>query len=91
LFNKLFANLTNYKYWLLSYNNASFPSKDQLLFLLKQYTDNVKVIEREHVYKVTGKDNKKANKEYLFIAKNPLFQNETAHENSKLRGVLEVH
>ncbi|KKQ12286.1 MAG: Adenine-specific DNA methylase [Candidatus Moranbacteria bacterium GW2011_GWE1_36_7] len=69
LFDKLFANLSNYKYWFLSYNNSSFPTKDQLLELLKKYSKNIKIIERDHDYKVTGKANKKANKEYLFIVK----------------------
>lgn len=73
LFDKLFSNLQNFKYWMLSYNNSSFPSKEQLLELLSKYSENVKVIEKEHVYKITGKENKKTNTEYLFIAENPLF------------------
>ncbi len=73
LFDTLFSNLQNYKYWMLSYNNSSFPSKEQLLELLRKYSDNVQVIEKEHVYKITGKENKKTNTEYLFIVENPLF------------------
>ncbi len=73
LFNRLFANLNSYKYWILSYNNASFPSKSQLFALLSQYADDIQIIEKEHVYKVTGKDKKQTNTEYLFIVKNPKF------------------
>jgi adenine-specific DNA-methyltransferase len=70
LFDKLFSNLKNYKYWMLSYNNSSFPTKEQLLFLLEKYSDDVQIIERKHNYKVTGKVKKEANKEYLFLVKN---------------------
>ncbi len=73
LFDKLFSKLQNYKYWILSYNNSSYPTKEQIIELLNKYSDNVKVIEKEHVYKITGKDNKKTNTEYLFIAENPKF------------------
>lgn len=70
LFDKLFSSLSNFKYWYLSYNNSSYPSKDELLFLLNKYSDHVQVIERKHVYKITGKEKKEKNKEYLFIVKN---------------------
>ncbi len=73
LFNTLFARLKTYKYWILSYNNASFPSKSQLTALLSQYSDDIKIIEKNHIYKVTGKDKKQANTEYLFIIKNTKF------------------
>jgi adenine-specific DNA-methyltransferase len=73
LFDKLFSNLQNFKYWMLSYNNSSLPNKEQLLEILSKYSDNVKVIEKEHVYKITGKENKKTNTEYLFLVENPLF------------------
>lgn len=74
LFDNLFSKLSNFKYWYLSYNNSSFPSKDELLYLLNKYSDNVQVIERKHVYKITGKEKKETNKEYLFIVKNELSQ-----------------
>jgi adenine-specific DNA-methyltransferase len=73
LFDKLFANLVTYKYWILSYNNASFPSKNQLVALLSQYSDDIQIIEKDHVYKITGKDKKQANTEYLFVVKNTKF------------------
>ena len=74
LFDKLFSKLNNYKYWFLSYNNSSFPSKNELLYLLNKYSNNVEVIERDHNYQITGKVKKKTNKEYLFIVKNKNYQ-----------------
>lgn len=70
LFDKLFSNLWNFKYWFLSYNNNSYPSKDDLLKIIGKYSKNIQVIEKNHVYKVTGKENKKLNTEYLFVIKN---------------------
>ncbi|MBS1571418.1 MAG: DNA adenine methylase [Bacteroidetes bacterium] len=77
LFDKLFSKLKNFKYWFLSYNNSSYPSKEELLYLIKKYSDNVQVIERNHNYQITGKNNKKTNKEFLFIVKNELYQENT--------------
>ncbi|PKP15127.1 MAG: modification methylase HphIB, partial [Bacteroidetes bacterium HGW-Bacteroidetes-23] len=77
LFDKLFSKLSNFKYWILSYNNSSFPTKNELLYLLNKYSNNVQVIERKHNYKITGKEKKEANKEYLFIVKNELYQENT--------------
>ncbi|HOS83930.1 MAG TPA: DNA adenine methylase [Bacteroidales bacterium] len=74
LFDKLFSKLSNFKYWILSYNNSSFPTKNELLYLLNKYSNNVQVIERKHNYKITGKEKKEVNKEYLFIVKNELYQ-----------------
>lgn len=70
LFDKLFAKLGNFKYWYLSYNNSSYPTKEILVELLGKYSDNIKIIERPHIYKITGKENKKSNIEYLFIVEN---------------------
>ena len=70
LFDKLFSNLKSYKYWILSYNNSSFPTKEQLLYLLSKYSNDVQIIERKHNYKVTGKEKKEENKEYLFFIRN---------------------
>lgn len=67
LFDKLFSKLKKYKYWLLSYNNSSCPTKEQLLKLISQYCTKVRVLEQEHVYKITGKENKNKNVEYLFV------------------------
>jgi adenine-specific DNA-methyltransferase len=70
LFSKLFSSLDNYKYWILSYNNSSYPSQEELLSIMCRYCKKVKVIETQHVYKVTGSAEKNKNKEYLFIAEN---------------------
>jgi adenine-specific DNA-methyltransferase len=70
LFNKLFSSLHNYKYWILSYNNNSYPSKNELVEIISKYSSEIKIIEREHTYQVTGKNKKKDNTEYLFIIKN---------------------
>ena len=70
LFDTLFSKLNNFKYWYLSYNNSSFPSKEQLIELLEKYSNNVRIVEKPHIYKITGKENKKVNLEYLFIVEN---------------------
>jgi len=70
LFDKLFANLKNFKYWFLSYNNNSYPSKDDLTNIILKYSDNLNIIEKSHNYKITGKEKKNSNREYLFIVKN---------------------
>jgi adenine-specific DNA-methyltransferase len=70
LFDKLFSKLGNFKYWYLSYNNSSYPSKEQLIELLEKYSSNIQLVEKPHVYKITGKENKKINMEFLFIIKN---------------------
>lgn len=71
-FDNLFSKLGNYKYWILSYNSRSKPSKEELLQLLYKYSDNVVVYEMPYAYKVTGKEKKKKDIEYLFISKNPI-------------------
>jgi adenine-specific DNA-methyltransferase len=70
LFDLLFSKLKNFKYWYLSYNNSSYPTKEQLLALLDKYSKKVTIVEKPHVYKITGKGNKKVNLEYLFIVEN---------------------
>ena len=70
LFDKLFSNLSNYKYWFLSYNNNSYPSKEDLIQIISKYSKNIQVIEKPHNYQITGKDKKGTNTEYLFIVKN---------------------
>ena len=70
LFDKLFSKLGNFKYWYLSYNNSSYPTKEILVELLGKYSDNIKIIERPHIYKIKEKKNKKYNIKYLFIVEN---------------------
>lgn len=74
LFDKLFSSLINFKYWILSYNNSSYPNKEDLLNIISKYSKNINVIEKSHIYKVTGKENKKSNTEYLFIIENNNFK-----------------
>ena len=74
-FDKLFSNLSNFKYWVLSYNNSSFPSKDDLIKIIGKFSKNIEVIEKNHIYKITGKEKKETNKEYLFIIKNTNYDN----------------
>ncbi len=72
LFDKLFSSLSNFKYWILSYNNNSYPAKDDLVSIISKYShkDDISIIEKPHNYKVTGKEKKNKNTEYLFIIKN---------------------
>lgn len=70
LFDKLFSKLNNFKYWFLSYNNSSYPKKEELLLLFRKYSEDVKIIEKKHNYQITGKDKKEENKEILFIITN---------------------
>ena len=68
-FDNLFSKLGKYKYWMLSYNSRSKPSKEELLQLLSKYSDNVEVHEMPYAYRVTGKEKKQKDIEYLFIVK----------------------
>jgi len=70
LFDKLFSNLSNFKYWILSYNNGAYPSKEELIEIISRYSDDIEVIEKPHNYQITGKAKKSKNMEYLFIIKN---------------------
>lgn len=72
-FDRLFGNLNNYKYWMLSYNSRSKPSKDELLDLLHKHSNDVTIYEKPYAYRVTGKEKKQKDVEYLFVAKNPSF------------------
>lgn len=81
LFDKLFSKLNNFKYWYLSYNNNSYPTKEQLTELLNKYSNDVKLVEKSHNYKITGKKTKKINLEYLFIIKNTNYGKNTSLGN----------
>ena len=59
--------LKNFKYWVISYNNRSYPSKDQMHDILKSFSNKVSILEKDHNYQITGKIEKKMNKELLFI------------------------
>jgi adenine-specific DNA-methyltransferase len=81
LFDKLFSKLNNFKYWYLSYNNSSYPTKEQIIVLLEKYSDNIQLVEKPHTYKITGKKTKKENLEYLFIIKNSNYDNNKSITN----------
>ena len=66
LFDKLFSYLFKYKYWLISYNNKSYPDKSMMLSLLKKYAGKVDIYERKFNYQLSGSKNKNTNREYLF-------------------------
>lgn len=70
IFKNLFLNLKKYHYWILSYNNVAKPTKEELLNLLSEFSDKITILEMPHSYKVTGKDKKNKNIEYLFIVNN---------------------
>lgn len=70
LFDKLFSQLFNYKYWMLSYNDSSYPSINELRRLLQKYSTNIKEVKLPHAYKLTGKKNKNISNEFLFIVTN---------------------
>ena len=76
-FEKLIQNLGNYKYWMLSYNSRSFPSKEILLELFSKYSGDVKLYEMPYAYRVTGKEKKQKDIEYLFIAKNSTYEKQS--------------
>ena len=69
-FEKLFGKLGKYKYWMLSYNSRSKPTKEELLEILGKFSTDITVHEIPYAYRVTGKEKKQKDKEYLFIAKN---------------------
>ena len=73
-FERLFSNLGNYKYWMLSYNSRSKPNKELLLQLLSEYSKEVVVHEMPYAYRVTGKEKKQKDIEYLFIVKNNKYE-----------------
>jgi len=85
LFNKLFSSLSNYKYWMLSYNNSSYPTREDLINLLREYSKSIKLIEVNHVYKLTGKENKQNNREFLLIIENRLFKQEKLKRKKQIR------
>lgn len=66
-FYELFSRLGKYRYWMLSYNSRSTPSKDEMLELLHRFADDVTIYEMPYAYRVTGKEKKHKDIEYLFL------------------------
>ena len=42
-FDNLFSKLSNYKYWMLSYNDSSYPSRKDMLDILSKYSNNINI------------------------------------------------
>lgn len=57
------------KYIAISLNNKSYPSADLLIQHISCFIDEYTLLTKNHVYKVTGKENKKNNEEILLICK----------------------
>lgn len=63
----LFARLSKYRYWMLSYNSRSTPSKEEMSELLSRFAGDITVYEMPYAYRVTGKEKKNKDTEYLFL------------------------
>ena len=57
------------KYIAISLNNKCYPSVDVLKNELSEYVETSEIFKKEHVYKVTGKENKHTNYEILLVCK----------------------
>jgi len=64
-FQKLFKNSQHIPYWLISHNSKSYPDKDKMIELIKQFK-KVKVYEQEYTNHYGGKGSRKGTSEYLF-------------------------
>lgn len=56
-------------YVAISLNNKCYPDADTLINQIKEYISEYKIFKKEHIYKVTGKENKHTNFEILLICK----------------------
>lgn len=56
-------------YVAISLNNKSYPSVDSLINNIFCFIENYSISTRDHIYKVTGKENKKSNEEILLVCK----------------------
>jgi len=65
-FKKLFENSQKIPYWLISYNSKSYPDKEIMENLIKQYR-KVKIFEHEYQNHYGGKGSRKGTREYLFL------------------------
>ncbi len=57
------------KYIAISLNNKSFPSAELLMENIAQFTEEYQLSKKQHVYQITGKENKKNNFEILLVCK----------------------
>lgn len=65
-FEKLFDAAMKIPYWIVSYNDRSFPDKEQMINMLSKYK-KVDVADKEYINGVAGKGSVKGSKELLFI------------------------
>ena len=65
-FDKLFNEAKKIPFWIISYNDRSFPDKEQIIKLISKYK-NVEVADKEYVNGVAGKGSVKGSRELLFI------------------------
>ena len=65
-FRNLFQNSLHIPYWLISYNSKSYPEKDIMENLIKEFRQ-VKVFEYEYQNHYGGRGSRKGTKEYLFL------------------------
>lgn len=70
LFDTMFELSSSKKYVILSTGNKTYPAAKDLKKLMGNYFRRVSVHEKIHVYKITGKENKNANKEILLVGNN---------------------
>lgn len=67
-FNKLFELSKDIPYWLISYNDGSYPDEDTFIEMIKQYK-NVEVEKYEYKNSRGGKGSVKGRNELLFVCK----------------------
>jgi adenine-specific DNA methylase len=65
-FEQLFAQSKNIPYWLISYNDRSFPTQDTMISLINQYK-NVEIHSKVYDNDVGGKGSVKGSRELLFV------------------------
>ncbi len=65
-FSRLFDKASKIPYWLISYNDRSYPSKEEMLFLIRKHK-NVIIAEKEYQNNVGGKGSVKGSSELLFV------------------------
>ena len=65
-FEKLFIEAKNIPYWIISYNDRSYPNKEQMIELISKYK-LVNVVDKEYINGIAGKGSVKGSKELLFV------------------------
>lgn len=68
-FEKLFQVAEKIPYWIISYNDRSFPNKEKMIEIISKYK-KVQVVDKEYINGVAGKGSVKGSKELLFICTN---------------------